>query len=180
MNENLLILFTGLNNKKKTYIFATSFPKYEWTIRLFLFLLPFKYSTSFCFYTGNEKGFITSFLELPNHHLLSNCPSSTRIGYDIVGCVRYPLSALYPHQTQNARHFYFELHVTNLAGHATSVNTSSTVLPADGPPSNAVVMDVIRTMVPIDLPWDPTKNKLLLSEQVRSNSQHLYRLRRLY
>ena len=40
---------------------------------------------------------------------------------------------------------FFQLHVTNAAGHVATVNTSSVRLPAHYPPSHAVVMDVLRT-----------------------------------
>ena len=60
------------------------------------------------------------------------------------GCVRYPVIALLPHDTQQGRSFFIQLHVTNAAGHVTSLNTSGVRLPAHTPPSHGVVMDVIR------------------------------------
>ena len=87
---------------------------------------------------------MTPFLTLPESSL-AQCRKD-----NITGCARYPIKALYAHDTEDGRSFFFQLHVTNAAGHVTTVNTSSTRLPAHYPPSHAVVMDVLRTAVTDD------------------------------
>lgn len=91
--------------------------------------------------TGHEDGFVTPFLSLPDVSL-KRCRN-----YNITGCARYPINALHAHDTESSRSFFFQLHVTNAAGHVTSVNTSSVRLPARFPPSHAVVMDVVKKAV---------------------------------
>ena len=66
---------------------------------------------------------------------------------NITGCVRYPVKDLYPHDTDSGRSFFFQLHVSNAAGHVTTFNTSSVQLPAHYPPSHAVILDVLKTMI---------------------------------
>ena len=66
---------------------------------------------------------------------------------NVTGCARYPVKALYPHDTDSGRFFFFQLHVINAAGHVTTVNTSSVRLPAHYPPSHAVILDVLETMI---------------------------------
>ena len=66
---------------------------------------------------------------------------------NITGCARYPVKALYPHDTDSGRFFFFQLHVSNAAGHVTTFNTSSVELPAHYPPSHAVILDVLKTMI---------------------------------
>ena len=66
---------------------------------------------------------------------------------NVTRCARYPVKALYPTDTDSGRFFFVQLHVINAAGHVTTVNTSSIRLPAHFPPSHAVVMDVLKTMV---------------------------------
>ncbi|XP_070204014.1 uncharacterized protein [Littorina saxatilis] len=94
------------------------------------------------FRVGYTGGFVTPFLTMPQSSL-AQCRKN-----NVTGCVRYPITALYAHDTQDGRSFFFQLHVINAAGHVTTVNTSSVRLPAHYPPSHAVVMDVIKTMVP--------------------------------
>ena len=66
---------------------------------------------------------------------------------NVTGCAHYPVKDLYPHDTDSGRFFFFQLHVINAAGHVTTVNTSSVRLPAHYPPSHAVILDVLKTMV---------------------------------
>ncbi|KAK7496778.1 hypothetical protein BaRGS_00011987, partial [Batillaria attramentaria] len=90
------------------------------------------------FRVGYDHDFVTEFLSAPESSF-DSCQ-----GTGVTGCVRYPLSDLYPHDTESGRRFFFQLHVTNAAGHVTSVNTSSVRLPAHLPPSHAVIFDVIN------------------------------------
>ncbi|KAK7092487.1 uncharacterized protein [Littorina saxatilis] len=92
----------------------------------------------FSFRVGHEAGFVTPFLSLPES-LMSQC-----VHQNVTGCARYPVTTLQRHDTEQGRHFVFQLHVTNAAGHVTSVNTSGVRLPAHLPPSHGVVMDVLR------------------------------------
>ena len=80
---------------------------------------------------------MTPFLTLPESSQ-ADCKkdNSTR-------CTRYPINALHAHNSLQGRDFFFELHVTNAAGHVTSVNSSSFRLPSNKPPGQAVVKDVI-------------------------------------
>ncbi|KAK7460765.1 hypothetical protein BaRGS_00038812, partial [Batillaria attramentaria] len=92
----------------------------------------------FAFRLGFRENFVTPFLTLPEavfHH----CQTDS-----VTGCARYPVSALQSHDTEEGRLFFFQLHVTNAAGHVTSVNSSSVRLPAHAPPNHAVVMDVVK------------------------------------
>ncbi|KAK7496776.1 hypothetical protein BaRGS_00011985 [Batillaria attramentaria] len=90
------------------------------------------------FRVGYDHDFVTEFLPAPESSFAS-CQ-----GTGVTRCVRYPLSDLYPHDTESGRRFFFQLHATNAAGHVTSVNTSSVLLPAHLPPSHAVIFDVIN------------------------------------
>nr|KAG5706422.1 hypothetical protein BaRGS_032815 [Batillaria attramentaria] len=90
------------------------------------------------FRIGYDSVFITPFLTVPASSL-ATCQKS-----NVTGCARYPISALYAHDTESGRSFFFQLHVTNVAGHVTSVNTSAVRLPAHFAPSHAVIIDVIK------------------------------------
>lgn len=85
---------------------------------------------------GYDGGFVTPFLTLPQWDY---CTTE-----NVTGCIRYPVSELYSHDTIRGLHFFFQLHVTNAAGHMTTVNTSSVRLPDHLPPAGAVVLDVTR------------------------------------
>ncbi|KAK7493717.1 hypothetical protein BaRGS_00015046, partial [Batillaria attramentaria] len=97
---------------------------------------------------GHTDAFVTPFLSMPDS-ALAQCRSN-----NISGCARYPVRALHAHDTEQGLSFFFQLHVSNAAGHVTSINTSSVRLPAHYPPSHAVVTDVLKTGLGI-LPSTP-------------------------
>lgn len=94
-----------------------------------------------CYFLGHEGGFVTPFLTLPDP-LATRCKKP-----NITGCISYPVTALYPYDTQSGRRFFFQLHVTNAAGHVVTVNTSSERLPNYLPPEHAVVFDIVKIQV---------------------------------
>jgi hypothetical protein len=98
---------------------------------------------TFSYRVGHEGGgFVTRWLETPDH-VLTQC----RLQRNASSCARYPLSALYQHDTPPGHAFFFQLQASNAAGHVINVNTSPVRLPARSPPQHALVMDVLKTMV---------------------------------
>ncbi|KAK7493739.1 hypothetical protein BaRGS_00015068, partial [Batillaria attramentaria] len=90
------------------------------------------------FRVGHDAGFVSPFLAMPEA-VMQQCKQN-----DVTGCARYPISVLQTHDTEQGRLFFFQLHVTNAAGHVVTVNTSSAHLPSRLPPSHAMVYDVLR------------------------------------
>jgi hypothetical protein len=103
---------------------------------------PTDVALTFSYRVGQEgRGFVTPWLETPEHVLIQ-----CRLHGNASGCARHPLSLLYQHDSPPGGAFFFQLHVTNTAGHVTAVNTSSVRLPVRSPPDHALVMDVVETI----------------------------------
>jgi hypothetical protein len=91
------------------------------------------------FRVGHEGGnFVTPWLKISDTDL-----AACRQLYNVTGCARYPLQALYLRDTQPGDAFFIQLHAINVAGHVTSVNSSSLRVPLRSPPDHALVMDVV-------------------------------------
>ncbi|KAK7483107.1 hypothetical protein BaRGS_00025675, partial [Batillaria attramentaria] len=111
----------------------------SWTDSTFADLeQPVGVSFDVTFRVGYDREFITPFLSVPES-TLATCQKS-----NVTGCARYPVSVLQTHDTEQGRSFFFQLHVTNAAGHVTTVNTSAARLPAHLLPSHAVIYDVTK------------------------------------
>ena len=72
--------------------------------------------------------------------------SSTCTGFD-GGCFKYPLVKLQNHDTDLGLSFYFVLHVYNIAGHFTTLKTTTFKIPSKYPPGHSIVSDVDPSLV---------------------------------
>ncbi|XP_053389666.1 uncharacterized protein LOC128546093, partial [Mercenaria mercenaria] len=88
---------------------------------------------------GADDKFFTPLLQLP--------PEEKCIRKDLMYCVHYPISKLQRQDEEKSLQFFFELYVYNMAGHFTTLRSSTFELPSQFPPGNGHVFDIDPALI---------------------------------